>query len=392
MTRGGRATGRNCVTPRCDHHVVIAVLAVTTTTVALVALVVLVLVLVAIAAWAMGARRAVLGGHAPGGPPTAVDASADVARLGSELARLGTLVQRLGESTAERFGAVDRSLHEHATATRDLAGTAADLREALANPTARGQWGERMAADVLRLAGLHEGVNYVVRTGLTGEGRGIPDVTFLLPQGHVLFMDVKFPMAAYLRYLAATTDHERSRERAAFVHDVRVHVRELARRDYATTDDRPAVDNVLMFVPNESLAGFIHESDPSLIDDALRDRVVLCSPLTLYAFLGVIRQAYDNFVVEQTSREILALLGTFSQQWVKYTDQLDKVRRGLDSVGRAFDELSGTRRRALERPLAQIEQLRRNEGVVAATLPGLGLDVGVDETAELALPAEVGGA
>lgn len=370
----------------------IAVLAAAATTVALVALITLVLVLVAIAAWAMGARRAVLGGHAPGGPPAAVDASADVARLGSELARLGSLVQRLGESTAERFGAVDRSLHEHATATRDLAGTAADLREALANPTARGQWGERMAADVLRLAGLHEGVNYVVRTGLTGEGRGIPDVTFLLPQGHVLFMDVKFPMAAYLRFLAATTDHERSRERVAFLHDVRAHVRELARRDYAATDDRPAVDNVLMFVPNESLAGFIHESDPSLIDDALRDRVVLCSPLTLYAFLGVIRQAYDNFVVEQTSREILALLGTFSQQWVKYTDQLDKVRRGLDSVGRAFDELSGTRRRALERPLAQIEQLRRNEGVAAATLPGIGLDLGVDETAELALPAEVGGA
>lgn len=356
----------------------------------LVICVVALVVAVAVAAWALGARGAgarSIGAGAPGtsgapGTQGLTDASADVARLGRELARLGDLVHHLGESTAERFGAVDRSLHEHATATRHLAGTAADLREALANPSARGQWGERMAADVLRLAGLHEGVNYVVRTGLTGDGRGIPDITFLLPQGHVLFMDVKFPMAAYLRYLAATTDHERARERALFLQDVRAHVRELARRDYAATDDRPAVDNVLMFVPNESLAGFIHESDPSLIDDALQARVVLCSPLTLYAFLGVIRQAYDNFVVEQTSREILALLGTFSQQWVKYSDQLDKVRRSLDTVTKAFDDLSGTRRRALERPLAQIEQLRRTEGVAAAALPDL----------DLALPAEADGA
>lgn len=373
---------------------VIPLLAAAPATIALVALAVVVLVLVAVAAWAVGARRAVVGGSAPGGSGT--DAAADVARFGTELARLGSLVQRLGESTAERFGAVDRSLHDHAAATRHLAGTAADLREALANPNVRGQWGERMVADVLRLAGLHEGVNYIARTGLTGEGRGIPDITFLLPQGHVLFMDVKFPMAAYLRYLAATTDHDRARERQMFLNDVRAHVRELARRDYATTDDRPAVDNVLMFVPNESLAGFIHESDPGLIDDALRSRVVLCSPLTLYAFLGVIRQAYDNFVVEQTSREILALLGTFSQQWVKYSEQIDKVRRSLDSVGKAFDDLAGTRRRALERPLAQIEQLRRNEGVASAVLPGLdpglGQYGGGDDTAELALPVEVGGA
>ena len=38
-----------------------------------------------------------------------------------------------------------------------LAG-AADLLRALASPQARGQWGERMADDVLRLAGAREGV------------------------------------------------------------------------------------------------------------------------------------------------------------------------------------------------------------------------------------------
>ena len=84
-----------------------------------------------------------------------------------------------------------------------------------------------------------------------------------------------------------------------------------------------------MFLPNEQLTGFIHEHDPALIDDAMGQRVVMCSPLTLFAFLGVIRQAFDNFMVEQTSDQILALIGKFGQQWLKYNEALDKVQEPL---------------------------------------------------------------
>ncbi|MCU1503931.1 MAG: hypothetical protein JWM12_3285, partial [Ilumatobacteraceae bacterium] len=139
----------------------------------------------------------------------------------TDLKRLADLVGKLGESTSERFGQVDRSLQVHAEITSTLAGTTNSLREALASSNARGQWGERMAEDVLRRAGFHVGVNYVKRTAVEGEGHGIPDFTFILPKGHVLFMDVKFPMAAYLKYLDATNEAERSAHRAVFVRDVR---------------------------------------------------------------------------------------------------------------------------------------------------------------------------
>ncbi|HRB04452.1 MAG TPA: DNA recombination protein RmuC, partial [Ilumatobacteraceae bacterium] len=135
----------------------------------------------------------------------------------------------------------------------------------------------------------------------------------------------------------------------------------LAKREYSATDDRPAVDNVLLFVPNESLAAFIHEADQTLVEDAMRQHVVICSPLTLFAFLGVIRQAFDNFMIEQTSKEILGLLGRFDQQWGKYTEQLDRVRRQFKTVNRSFEELATTRRRALERPLNSIEDLRKKQ-------------------------------
>ena len=66
--------------------------------------------------------------------------------------------------------------------------------------TARGQWGERMAEDVLQLAGFLEGINYHKQREID---TGIPDFTFLLPDGLSLHMDVKFPLDNDLRYLDA---------------------------------------------------------------------------------------------------------------------------------------------------------------------------------------------
>lgn len=282
----------------------------------------------------------------------------------ADLGRLSQLVQQMSEASGERFGQVDRSLQLHAQITSSLAGTTDNLRQALASSNARGQWGERMAEDVLRTAGMLEKVNYFKRTAVVGAGSGIPDFTFVLPKGHVLFMDVKFPMASYLRFLESTGETERTAHRANFISDVRERVRELAQREYALADDRPAVDNVLLFVPNESVAAFIHESDTSLVEEAMAQHVVICSPLTLFAFLGVIRQAFDNFVIEQTSKEILELLGKFDQQWGKYTESIERVKRQFDTVARSFDELATTRRRALERPLHSITDLRRSRALV----------------------------
>jgi DNA recombination protein RmuC len=278
----------------------------------------------------------------------------------NELSRLGELVAKLGETSAQRFGEVDQSLRVHADVAKALSDSTRSLREALASPQARGQWGERMAEDVLRLAGFTENVNYRKQASLGGADAGVsgrPDFTFDLPKGHVLHMDVKFPLSAYLRYLDAPSDVERAEHLKTFLRDVRTRVRELSKRGYSD-GDKPSIDYVLLFLPNEQLTGFIHEHDPALLDDALGQRVVMCSPLTLFAFLGVIRQAFDNFMIEQTSDEILKLVGAFNVQWRKYTESADKVKKHLGQVQDEFDRLTTTRQRMLERPLQKIEALR----------------------------------
>ena len=227
-----------------------------------------------------------------------------------------------------------------------------------------------MADDVLRHAGMVEGVTYRKQAGIAGGG--IPDVTFLLPGGRDLHMDVKFPVDNYLRHLEADTDAERELHAKAFLRDVRGRVKELSTRGYIDAD--ATLDEVLLFIPNESVWAFIHERDPQLIDVALQQKVVLCSPVSLFAVLAVIRQAVEQTRLERTSNEILECLAGFGQQWAKFADALDVVVKRFDTAQRGLEEVTGPRRRQLERQLDRIDDLRASRG-----LPDIQLTLGDGE-------------
>jgi DNA recombination protein RmuC len=281
-----------------------------------------------------------------------------LASMNGELGKVSELVRELEHDRHKAFGALTNELQRQHEGLNALSENTHQLREALANSRARGQWGERMAEDVLQLAGFLEGVNYRKQATLAGAGR--PDYTFLLPNGLVMHMDVKFPLDNYVRYLEATNDVERARLRDHFLRDVRDRVKELTNRGYLDAADE-TVDCLLLFIPNEQVYSFVQENDRDAIDDAMRNKIVLCSPLTLYAVLSVVRQAVDNFRLERTSNEILALLRDFSLQWEKYSAQLDRVQQRFDGVAKEYTALMTTRHRALQRPLDKIDSLRLEE-------------------------------
>jgi DNA recombination protein RmuC len=278
----------------------------------------------------------------------------------SELDRVVTLVCELEAGRERAYGALSTQIAAASQRTAELADTTASLRQALSSTKARGQLGERMAGDVLRLAGFLEGVNYVRQRAVAGGG--IPDYAFFLPGGREVRMDVKFPLDNYLRHLSADDEAETARFRKAFLADVRHRVAELGRREYRDPD--ATVDCVLLFIPNEQLFAFVQEHDPTLLDGALRRKVVCCSPLTLFAVLAVIRQAVESFALGRTSDEILSLLAAFASQWDRFVDQLDTVGGHLERTQNAYETLTTTRRRQLERQLQRLDDLR-----VARDLP-----------------------
>lgn len=280
-----------------------------------------------------------------------------------ELGNVSRLIRELEKDRELKFGELSAQLKTAGENTAELSQTTATLREALASTKARGQWGERMAEDVLRLAGFVENVNYVKQRA-NPEGR-IPDFTFLLPKELKLNMDAKFPLDNYMRYLEADNDAEKARFSRDFIKDVKARVKEVVTREYVD----PAggtVDYVLLFIPSEQIYAFIHETDSSILDEAIRNKVIFCSPITLFAVLAVIRQAVDNFSLEQTSNEILSLLGTFDKQWQQFVNKMESLGHKIEGAHKDYEALVTTRQRQLEKPLNKINDIRTRRGLAAA--------------------------
>ncbi len=282
----------------------------------------------------------------------------------TELNKVQDMVQTIEKDRKSKFDVLSDQLTKAAEETKRLNTTTGSLQAALANSRVRGQWGDRMAEDVLRLSGFVEGINYKKQVTLSkNEYAGRPDYTFYLPQERVVHMDVKFPLENYLLWLETPEKTAKEKYLKAFLKDSRERVKEDAKRMYAEGND--TLDYVLVFIPNEQVYAFLNEHDQNLLDDSMRQKVILCSPMTLYAILAVIRQAVDNFHLERTAGEILDLLGVFYTQWDKFCEAMDKVGQRINSSQQEFEKLTTTRRNMLEKPLRKIEDLREQQEISA---------------------------
>jgi len=273
----------------------------------------------------------------------------------AKLENVSRLIKELEKDREKKFGELAGKLSEFSLQTAELTRTAGSLKEVLASSKARGQWGERMAEDILQAVGLVEGINYKKQSSTNNGTR--PDFSFLLPRGLVLNMDVKFPFDNYVRYMESPSEQEKDSYAKAFIRDVRNRIKEVASREYIDPE-QGTVDYALLFIPNEQVFSFIQENEPALLDEALSKKVIFCSPTTLFAVLAVVRQAVENFALQQASKEILSLFGRFKAEWEKFLDRMEKLGKRIKSLQDEYDSLVNSRRKSLDRVLDRIEQER----------------------------------
>ena len=275
-----------------------------------------------------------------------------------QISKFSDVVMKYEKDGAEKFGELSNGLKLFGTQTKTLTEKTSKLGEVLNSSQSRGQWGEKMAEDVLTMAGLIEGIQYDKQKQIEG-GTQRPDFIFNLPEEKKLNMDVKFPLNNYMKFLE---DDGNTFHRDNFLKDVRNHISTIANREYIDPEGG-TVDFVLLFIPNESVYSFILQTDKTIIDIALKKKIMICSPLTLLGILALIRQSIDCFNLKKEGDNIISLMGRFSSEWKKFTDSIQKVGDRLTSAQKAYDELVGPRKKQLERPLDKISALREERNI-----------------------------
>jgi len=258
------------------------------------------------------------------------------------------------EGLTNRTTELQGKLEESNNGIGRLSETTSQLRQILSSSQQRGQWGERMVEDILNVIGLEKGVNYEKQLS---DDNTRPDFTFKLPRDKYVNMDVKFPMAHYENYMITENINEKESEKKQFLKDVRDHIKTIEKRGYADPS-KGSVDYVLMFIPNESIYYFINKEDSEVIDFALSKKIILCSPITLYAVLSLIRQAVSNFAMEEKAGIMQKYVMEFRSQWTKYVEKMDSIGKSIGAAQKSFDELATTRTKQLEKPMDKIAELQ----------------------------------
>ena len=277
--------------------------------------------------------------------------------IAETVGRLETEVGRLRIENSEKFGNVDNAVGQ-------LSVQAANLTKVLSNPQGRGNWGERMLEDILSSSGLKRGINYEVQEKLAGGGK--PDYSFFLPPNRVVYLDSKFPLENYIKFCDATDDSVRKIHRDAFLKNVDDRVKELTKRDYVNQSDRHALDSVILFIPNDGILAFIQENKKSLVDDAAKNKVIFCSPLTLYMFLSMMHQAASSFLMEEKALEILRLLNKFNKSWGAYVRNLKEIASSFRNMQKKLTAVTtGKVFTEVNKPLKEIEELAKEQGLDA---------------------------
>jgi DNA recombination protein RmuC len=254
------------------------------------------------------------------------------------LDKLDTHIRDLEQKREGAYQGLRQHLEQLGQAQQALQETTVTLRQALKSSGTRGRWGELQLRRVVELAGMVEHVDFEEQV-TTDSGR--PDLVVNLPNGGVVPVDAKVPMNAYLEASAAEERKIRQEKLDAHTKAVRSRVKQLARKRYWSQFDR-APEFVVMFVPSESCLSAAFERDGALLDEALQERIIIASPVTLLAVLKAVAYGWQQVSVAENARKIADEGKQLYQRIGKLAEYIVDMGAGLDRSVDAYNSLIGS--------------------------------------------------
>jgi DNA recombination protein RmuC len=269
----------------------------------------------------------------------ATQMNALLGQMGARLAENAQAVQKMGSDTGRliadlhvRLGELGKSSQQILALGQDVRG----LQQIFQAPKTRGALGEVSLNAILQqcFSAEHVRIQHEFATG------DRVDALLRLPGGAVS-IDSKFPLAAFRKRLEAGSDDERRLAGRAFGREVRRHVDDIAAKYIRPSEG--TLDFALMYIPAESVFYdvVVRAADEEDINEyALKQRVIMVSPNSLYAYLQAIGFGLMGLKVEQRAREILAGLQQVGGDLGDLRDGFDLGQKHLRNAQSAFGEAS----------------------------------------------------
>jgi DNA recombination protein RmuC len=275
---------------------------------------------------------------------------------------LGRLDQRTGEIERARIDAYSRMdehlkvLAEQTAALRDKTGSLSNL---LRGSQTGGRWGEVLLRNVAEMAGMAEHCDFAEQETQSDGSR--PDMVVKLPGGRSIAVDSKAPLNAYVEASDATSDGVRRDALQRHARALRLHVKTLAERDYASSLGGP-VDLVVLFLPGDSLLAAAFGEDPDLQVAAFRAKVLIATPTTLVALLRTVAIYWQQTELAENAERILDAARLLYERAVVFEEHLGAVGKGLGGAVGAFNRAVASFETRLMPAARRLEELKVGAG------------------------------
>jgi DNA recombination protein RmuC len=299
------------------------------------------------------------------------------------LAKTEAQIQTIERDRIDAFATIKTQMEVLASGQNLLSRETRNLVTALRRPDVRGQWGEITLRRLVELSGMTSHVDFTEQQHLATESGAIrPDMIVHMPEQRDIIVDVKTPLDAYLAAVEAQDDEERGAQLRRHAQIVGARVRELSSKQYWSQFER-SPDFVVLFLPGDQFLSAALQENPGLIDDSLRQNVMLATPTSLVALLKAVSYGWKQTVLADNAAEIRRLGEDLYKRLSVFGEHLGKLGKSLGSsvdsfnkavgsleqqvlpAARRFPELGLRVNRELEviEPVANLTRIPRNAGV-----------------------------
>lgn len=272
--------------------------------------------------------------------------------ISKNLEKTQNTLREMEKERAEAQGKLDKQIELMTESNEKLHAETGKLVKAFRRPEVRGHWGEMQLRKLVEIAGMQKHCDFVEQPQ-SSDGRTRPDMIVKLPEGGQLVVDVKTPMDAFLDAWEADDEDARGQLLDRHAANVVEQIRRLSLKEYWDQFER-SPDFVIMFLPSDHFLAAAGDKQPSLMEDALRARVILATPASMMALLRVTAYGWRQLALAENAEKISKLAAELHKRVAIFSSHLGKLGKNLNTAIGTYNDAVGSFR---SRFLPQIERM-----------------------------------